>query len=252
MKCTEVEKLLPLYAGNDLADERRARALSEHLQACAECRRMAEEFSASLELLQGQPAPDFDDAFYQNIRADVLRDIRNLPAPRPSLFESLRLLLMQRPAFAATLAVLMVFVALFVVVRRNSTGQSAHLVSVESGFGEINPHELRERDESADVSNINAPTVTKTIKRNVQRPQQAASLADMRRKKQSVEEEGTRPEDSANVVRKEPAPSVTPDVPQNDSATVGAAQPAQAIARMEIQTSDPNIRIIWLSRKPSE
>jgi len=251
MKCTKVEKLLPLYVGNDLTDEASERSIAEHLNACVECRRTLDEFRASHDVLRNISAPAFDDAFYQDLRSDVLREIRTHRAPRPSIFESLRLAFVSRPAFAATLALLMVFIALSVVVRRNLTVNSGHLASVESGFGEINPHELRE---SKDVSQSDAALPPRrSVTEMVRLPRSTASLTAAQRKKQSVEEEeGARPEDSATAARNEPAPPVAPDVPRNDSAIANHAQPAQAIARMEIQTSDPNIRIIWLGKKPSE
>ena len=248
MKCTEVEKLLPLYAGNDLADDGRAHALSEHLNACARCSRTMEEFRTSREIFQNQPAPEFDEPFYQSIRAGVLRDIRNHPAPRPSLLESLRLALMHRPAVAATLALLIIFAALSVVVRRSLTVHNKHLASVENGFGEINPDELNEGADVSKRKDVSPPRLPEMARL----PRQNASLPRAPRKKQAVEENGASQGNLETVVRNAPAPAVTPDAPQNDGAPLSDAQPAQAIARMEIQTSDPNIRIIWLGRKPSE
>src|SRR5262249_49852248 len=74
MRCTHAEKLIPLFAGDDLP-AREAEALRRHLKSCANCRRLAAEFEESRDWLRRFAAPQFDKATLEGMRDSVLRDI---------------------------------------------------------------------------------------------------------------------------------------------------------------------------------
>src|SRR5262245_34998440 len=74
MRCTHAEKLIPLFAGDDLP-AREAGALRRHLKSCANCRRLAAEFEESRDWLRRFAAPQFDEAMLEGMRDSVLRDI---------------------------------------------------------------------------------------------------------------------------------------------------------------------------------
>src|SRR5215475_8813865 len=74
MRCTHAEKLIPLFAGDDLP-AREANALRRHLESCANCRRLAAEFEESRKWLRGFSAPQFDEAMLDDLRDSVLKDI---------------------------------------------------------------------------------------------------------------------------------------------------------------------------------
>src|SRR5262249_46931341 len=74
MRCTHAEKLIPLFAGDDLP-AREADALRRHLDSCAKCRRLAAEFEESRDWMRGFAAPQFDEATLDGMRDSVLRDI---------------------------------------------------------------------------------------------------------------------------------------------------------------------------------
>src|SRR5215470_11977375 len=74
MRCTHAEKLIPLFAGDDLP-AREADALRRHLDSCANCRRLAAEFEESRDWMRGFAAPQFDEAALDGMRDLVLRDI---------------------------------------------------------------------------------------------------------------------------------------------------------------------------------
>src|SRR5262245_23739842 len=74
MRCTHAEKLIPLFAGDDLP-EREADALRRHLESCANCRRLAAEFEESRDWLRGFAAPQIDETMLDGVRDSVLRDI---------------------------------------------------------------------------------------------------------------------------------------------------------------------------------
>src|SRR5215813_6048991 len=74
MRCTHAEKLIPLFAGDDLP-AREANALRRHLESCANCRRLADEFEDSRKWLRGFAAPQFDETMLDDLRGSVLKDI---------------------------------------------------------------------------------------------------------------------------------------------------------------------------------
>src|SRR5262245_11224916 len=74
MRCTHAEKLIPLFAGDDLP-AREADALRRHLKSCPNCRRLAAEFEESRDWLRGFAAPQFDEAMLDGVRSSVLRNI---------------------------------------------------------------------------------------------------------------------------------------------------------------------------------
>ena len=253
MKCTEVEKLLPLYIEGDLADARRVRALGQHIAACDACRHTAEQFSASQALLHGFATPEFPDAFYDSIRREVLAEIRARPRKMSSIFQSARLIFLERPLIASSLALLLLaFGALSFGISRNMTSPFArHLFAVEKGFGEIAPKEF---DESAPPKETLGQSVKKRSPATIRVKLYAGSTRGAGRDTQpNASLGGPRRQgfDSPDFDTTSPAAS---DVPRQDGASAGGggAAPAQAIARMEIRTSDPNVRIIWLGRRPSE
>jgi len=79
MSCSRFEKLIALYAGDDLP-ERKARRVQAHLSACASCRRLAEELSASQSALKALRGETVEEALLLRTRQRVLA---RLAAQRP-------------------------------------------------------------------------------------------------------------------------------------------------------------------------
>jgi len=83
MKCAQVEKRLPLYAGGDLPEDEVAE-VAEHIQACPDCRRAANGYDAAVQALReaGQEEPPAGDwrECWQAIegRLDDQRPARNV------------------------------------------------------------------------------------------------------------------------------------------------------------------------------
>jgi anti-sigma factor RsiW len=68
MRCTRAEKFIPLHVAGDL-NIRRARAVENHLATCAACRRVASEYESSRDMVRTTSAPpEFDEAFYEQMR----------------------------------------------------------------------------------------------------------------------------------------------------------------------------------------
>jgi anti-sigma factor RsiW len=246
MNCTIVETLLPLYVEGD-ASEREAEAVRSHLSGCQDCRAVAEEFRASQSRLHNFAAPEFGAAFYEQIRGAVLREINSgnaNDARRPSLFEALRASFQWRPAVAFSLALLMLAGALsLTALYRSRLETGAALSALDKSMGDFSLSPQIEAERIDRDSNGGSVRVSNTgfTARNTARQRSARGA------RATVQPESAMPQ-STNTAATASAEVKQKTAPVNQN----AAAPVQAVARMEIQTSDPNIRIIWLAPKISE
>jgi hypothetical protein len=249
MNCTKIEKLLPLYAGGDLAG-RQSTEVRAHLSSCEGCRSLAEEFAASQERVRNFAVPEFGAEFYEKLRGAVLAEINSRPAPRPSVFQSLRGLFAARPALAASLATLALFGLLSFALYSSLVKSYTTLPALEESMANFNLDMLGEgaggrTDEGDGISNgarngqTGLATNAAVTARNTARRRSGRMPAVMR-------PESPAPQNTGTI-----GSTVAQDAAQAGGAA-GDETTQQAVARMDIQTSDPNIRIIWLTRKPSE
>jgi len=261
MRCTRVKKFLPLQVAGDLRGHR-DRAVTKHLTTCAACRHAAVEYDASRQLLragaESLPA-EFDSAFYEGIRNSVLAQIKGGRTPAPPPFAAFSSFFNGRLAYAAMLALIVTAAALSLhnYTRRTNeeAGRQKMIVNVNSQLIETP-----------------APAATSTVARRVhqdrQTPQASVDLTGGARvAKSSLAKQHTRIERSRSgaqpslrLARNTPLLKkrnpLAPDGirqatnPQElaTGGTGGTATTALTeVSRIEIQTSDPNIRIIWLA-----
>ena len=123
MNCKQLDELLPLYAGRDL-DEKRARLVSEHIQICSACARVAGEYRDAVELAQHFAPPVFSDNVYASVRRQVMQQIEDEPTA-PLLAQMFGSWFRPRMAWAAASAVIIAFgfFALYLVVNRTADVQ---------------------------------------------------------------------------------------------------------------------------------
>jgi hypothetical protein len=242
MNCTTVEKLLPLYVEGD-ATAREAESVRAHLSSCEACRRVEEEFAASQSRLHNFAVPEFGAEFYEQIRGAVLKEISGQPAARPSIFETLRAGLQWRTAAAFSLALLIMAGALSFAFYRSLQRSDAALLAIDKGMGDLSPLPApateRAAGESGEVGASIHQTGFTTTPRNVLRQRLARGA------------QSTVQPESSNAQSPDNAALAVAEAKRKNAAASEAASaaPVQAVARMEIQTSDPNIRIIWLAPK---
>jgi hypothetical protein len=230
MNCKNVEPLLSLYVGRDLEEEH-LRLVAAHLQSCTKCTLAADEYAWTSQLLQGYEAPFCSDEIYAGIREQVLNEIEreSHATVRPGFFSQLFLALVQPRMRWVTAALLLAIsvTALYlsrkhlrqlptdgqVAVRTREPNQAGSRVDVRSAESNASPG-------SSSFSNKEKVRITR---RPITRKREA-----------------------------NPGVVATNRARELDKA-VGVAQPsAPAPMRVEMQTSDRNIRIIWLSgQRPS-
>ncbi len=252
MRCEHFEKLIPLYVGGDL-EPLEADSVRQHLNTCAHCRQLNSEFQDSQNWLTGFAVPKFDEASFANMRASVFREIERqekrgswpawidwlLPkwSPRQGWGPGLMLA-------SATVAVA-ITTGLVAVVYRQQT------IPVKSG-GEI----IANNDKQADTGNIKQYG-SDSVGVPVSNP-----ISGKHRSLRSKRVDSPLPPEAFNnggfsnaleppVTPEETAEQVATTAPAEQVAATVPQEPVEKeMLRIELQTADPNIRIIWLTPKP--
>lgn len=265
MNCGRFEKLLALDSGGDLGPRDRRR-LAEHLRACDACRRAGRDFAATRELLlSAQEPPEFDDAFFTSVRRNVLRELDARP-PRPGLAALLRRAFAPRAlAYAAAAAVLVAVGLLGLILRGGRTDDAGRAAADES-----TTRPAQRETANAATSDDGAEDVPKPP---AVAPSPAERVPAPRKRRQSAA--GSRAAGAAGEVangfdgRRLPTLPLARDRNLNavalpaagevrPGAAPGVVETASAgtdderkMLRIELQTSDPNVRIIWLTPQVS-
>jgi hypothetical protein len=262
MKCTRVEKFLPLYVADDLTGRRRKRAVENHLAACERCRRAAAEYHASREMFRASALPpDFDGAFYEEIRNSVLARVtsdRTLAPPGrlSGLFHA-------RLAYAASLALLFVAAALSLhsyTRRTPEEGARRKMIANANHERPAIPATIKTPQASRpDANDRQIPRLAREPARETTGGERRAPKSSPRVPRENIESAGNKATAAAPGARRAPvrdgrnppAPIVAATARANAgevaAAKGGGANARPEVSRIEIQTSDPNIRIIWLS-----
>lgn len=246
MNCKYVEPLLALYVGRDLEEEH-SRLVAAHLESCTKCTLAADEYAVAGQLLQGYEPPVFSNEIYTGIREQVLNKIeRESHAPlKPGIFSQLFLAMVQPRMRWVTAALLLAISVTALYLSRNPLRQ------LPNGQQVAVPREPNQAGSRADVrsENKNASASSSSFSNNGQAGM-ATTLGPITRKRKAS------PGVVATSRSRELDKSTKVDSSTNDRVVqrvVGVSQPSSAPAplRVEMQTSDRNIRIIWLSGQRS-
>lgn len=251
MNCKHVQELLPLYVGRDL-EEKRARLVTAHVQSCAQCARSAEEYREAAQLLQLFRPPPFSEAVYAGIRSRVLREIRR-ESTAPTLLQLVAGLFRPRIRWAVATALLLavcVF-AFYFVARLANDRRDGQQVAGTGGTVDMTGRDEKDRPPSLSIKESGglAPGTA-----GQQRgPLQGLTAGTHQRPKRiGTASDRTRP---ATVNSAEPwsmSAQTLPDginPPEPDAALDRDSATSEKALRVEIQTSDRNIRIIWFTHQ---
>lgn len=239
MNCRRVEKLIPLYVEGDLASSK-ATDLSAHLEWCGRCNWLADEFRESQSWLRTSESPEFDQAFLEDFKSGVLRRIERV-STKPSPLAVLMQQWTRRQIFALSTAMLVILgVVVFYIYQTTSTQLPMVIADKQAdseGPLQAEPPQVRDTGTAPEASSG-----------------QHHPINQARRKARTAS--------SAMANRTiEPPPPVQP-TPFVEDSLAGSAQPADVapaggsefpqMLRIEIQTSDPSIRIIWFAPKETD
>jgi anti-sigma factor RsiW len=220
MKCEYVARLLPLHAGRDL-DEKRSCLVAAHLQSCTQCFRAANEYARANQLLQRFEAPYFSDEIYAGIRRQVLSEIER-QSQTPSWSRAVSQFLapfVHSPVSWTTAALLL---ALSVVALYFNINRSTRLpYNQQVADGARSPADNR--------ANFQLEHASATSPSRSLAPARAGSTG---KKVVNAGRRSTKRKEAVAVARH------------------GMLTPRTL--RVEMQTRDRNIRIIWLGSQPPQ
>ncbi|HEX6625967.1 MAG TPA: hypothetical protein VF064_19780 [Pyrinomonadaceae bacterium] len=233
MDCKRAEELMPRDAGGDLEDGRARAGLSAHLGDCAPCRRLAAEWAESRALLRLHEPPEFDAAFFEHVRRNVMREITTptTAAPAPTVFAALLALLPRARTLAYAASLALVFAALLFGLRLSRAPQPTKVAGggVASSVNE------------ALAKEINPPRPTPRIVVREQAHRKTRAFKTVPRADRPAPTRAAALPDAAAL-------SSLPDA----AAELAVVRDEREMLKIELQTRDPNVRIIWFSPQPSE
>lgn len=243
MNCRRVEKLIPLYVEGDIESHSRER-IASHLEWCGRCNWLADEFRESQSWLHSTQQPDLDEAFLDSFKADTLKLIAETNA-KPSLLSSLIQQLSRRQVFA--LAGAMMIIVAVVVFYIHQASKSGRLQGAEA--------------QRMPETKVTPPTEARPApdtKRDTRLATGAGLKEQRSRHRATVNPRAGRP-----MVPPEPIdPQLSTQISRSGGSGLGSFDPSvepsgnaddsPPMLRIEIQTSDPNIRIIWFAPKEVE
>jgi hypothetical protein len=236
--CKRIAPRISLYVAGDLVGESE-REVAVHLAACEECRRLSEEFSESGSLLaRARVLPEFGAEFYSGIRSSVLADIeRGRILSKPSLF---------RPRWLYATALAAVVIASGVMLQHFS--RTRHPASQNLALAP----QVTGQPESDQAKGNSVSSSPQSLGRSggksgpVRRPD-ASDRAQAGRKSSEQIAQAMQAPTSVGPVGLDSATLSDGSV----SSSSGLALSSQ-VSRIEIQTANPNIRIIWLAPRESQ
>ncbi len=219
MNCRQIEQLIPLFAGGDL-DPKHAAAIALHLETCDGCRRLAGEFSETHDWLAGSTPPRLDQSFLDQLRSQVLREI-DAGRRKSSWFDPFALPINWRlPIAVSTALVLVILIAGIVAYRQTARTEPG---PVELTLG------------TAIIKEANPPSTGNS--KDSRRASAGQAKHDRKRSNQLAPRTGDNSYDDQLGLA----------APASDANQAGRETIAQEVTRIEFQTADPNIRIIWFA-----
>jgi hypothetical protein len=228
MNCRRIEELIPLYVSGDV-DRRLSGEVQSHLKTCGGCAELAAEYEASRNWLSGAP-PEFDEALLADVKRGIMRELENAK-PQAGLFELMsetiaRTLL--RPAVAAGL-LLVVFGALtfWLYAERQGSKPPTQAVATED-------KDASERVAHDSLGGATPSAKKQPLRTGINHHPRAAGLSSNRRQR-SI---GVTEEQVITQIAEATNEALSPSEVAVDSG---------GMLRIEIQTVDPNIRIIWFA-----
>lgn len=233
MNCRRVEKLLPLFVEADLRPALATR-IASHLEWCGKCNWLADDYQESQGWLRASTPPEFDRALLDSVKNGALAQIaaRN---QRPSRWAAFAEHWNRRQVFALSAAALIIVATFVIYVYQTRVKDVRRIESVEKAHDQMPPI-----DRSPDLGS--AP---KTALEASSPPKRSVSKRTRHSLKGFARSGVPREREKLDVARSQ-AP-IPPDAQRPN-----LASDSKEMLRIEIQTSDPLIRIIWFAPRESD
>ncbi len=256
MNCKKAAQLIPLFVKADLEIDE-MQPIMKHLEACDSCRCVAKEFQASQSLLHSFALPEFDEADFFQIRSAVLEKIA-----RPRISDLITPVLNWKTAFAASFAMIVLSSGIVIYQRipaenivvkvpefSEAIDQNTNFIFPVSAKFKRRPVTRQQIPKPRSGRNSIAQGEASARERNpgkdseYQTSPERAIATDNAFNEKSVAANAAN-KFSTNVPRADALGYMLTPAPQ--AGNVAENLPEPEMLRMEIQTADPNIKIIWL------
>lgn len=238
MKCQEVQELMPLYVGSDL-DEGRARLVAAHVQTCETCSHMAREYNETRQSIQEFVPPAFSDDFYAQMRQGVWQHIEQ-KSTGPALSGIIADLFRPRLAWALATAVLIAVFAIGIYVFSRQ-GVPQPVVSNLPSTTHSTPHE-----QPSTSSPNNKSSASSLVSSGSNSRRAGVHQLDSRQQRNTIHDR-VKIRGISTVAAVSSAAISAPEASNLRQPGNGSSDASHAPLRMEIQTKNPNIRIIWFA-----
>ena len=240
MNCRRVEEMIPLFAGGDL-DRKSAELVASHLRSCQACSFVANQYDESQEWLQSYRPPEVGSAFFDDLKRGVLAQIELEESP-PSFFQAIAASWKWNPLIAAVALLVIIGGLVFYMSRKSQTEGSIDEQIVAEAATE--PTKGTRGSVLPDVPDRKK----ERARRRYRRPPLKESIA---RVVEPIQPERNVELPTGSLVE-DPAESKVGTLLEEDPQIVGDTVAEEAPTRIEIQTADPSIRIIWFVPKDFE
>ncbi len=252
MNCERFEQLLPLYASDDL-DAAAVKRTKAHLASCADCARVADEYKGVPQWVRLHTAPEFSDDFFDGIRRNVLREIETETATH-GLAHTISLFF-SRPTLAfASMAAVIVTSALVLSLYLGSSQAPERLQATDASRPQVADGVTTTDRTEASLSlakSVAAPDAFRPAPDRVSSPSRVSKV-ERKSVRSRAKTPAATPSDIAFKRDSGRSPAAASTADRTSRAEVaGVAPTAQQTLTIEMQTRDPNVRIIWLVSQPT-
>ncbi len=245
MNCKKFTQLIPLFVEADLETAER-QCVTAHLASCDLCSDAVKEFQASQSLLHTFTAPKFDEDIFVQMRSSVLNKIAS-----PQISNVSHPFWNWKTAFAASLATIILLSG--IAINRHSSNEN--YIAQASNLGEAKANNFSSSSSKNMANNSsNLKQIPKPRSGRNLIAQGEASVS--KRNPGNVIENHPSPERAtdeqmiaASIAHSDQAANILPQAENTTAMTIPNSEKSIAepeMLRMEIQTADPNIKIIWL------
>jgi Putative zinc-finger len=241
MNCQQTQDVLPLYVGSELAEEK-ARFVSAHLQNCETCSGAAREYRETRQLLQMFVPPTFSEDSYAEMRQSVWQNLEK-KSTGPAFFSVVASFFSPRLAWALASAVLIIAISvlgIYVISRRGDAPHS--VVSKQPSRNQITP---------IDQSGHPVPNETVGTRLPALSGRNPLTAGPRSRPRNPIQARVGLPAVS-KVAPVSPPAIPASQVSDSRHLDYGSSGASHTPVRMEIQTKNPNIRIIWLTSRDAK
>ena len=239
LNCKRVAGMISLYVAGDLLGTPE-REVAVHLAACGACRRLAKEFAESNSLLTRACAPpEFGPEFYVGIRNAVLDKItRDRRLSRAPFFR-------RRWVYATAFAAIVIAAGVMLQHFGNRGRQTPLDLAIAAPVTDqmASGQKMGTDSSPSSWSSKGTPGVPKQNVRALVNQRGSSGRLETVQKANTSGAAQTARGKNIQVAQAMPLG----ETPPFSSGRAAASQ----VSRIEIQTADPNIRIIWLGRRDS-